>query len=226
MSTKITNRVIGMENPDKARKELEEILSQKEYQAYYDESQNIVQEWWSKFKRWFQDVLSDLFSDFEPSNGLADTLLVVMIGAIILLAIVVGFIVIRSIKRKRSLQRHQPFQSTNEMEWSVAEHLKKAERYENEGHYSLATRHQFLALLLHFHEENWLEAHVWKTNWDYVNELQQTDQQRAEAFNELARTFDEAFYGKRKIKHQEYTDYRKKVNQWLGQNEKHAIQEV
>lgn len=226
MITKITSRVIGMENPDKAREDLEKILSQREYQVYYEDQRNIVQIWWAQAKQWFRELLSELFSGLNPSSDFADTLLVIMIGIVVLLALSVGYLVVRSMIRKRSFQAHQPFQSADEMEWSMAEHLKAAEKQENMGNYSLATRHQFLAVLLYFHERKWLKAHVWKTNWDYFAELQQKDKHRAEAFYELARIFDEAFYGKRTIEHQEYLDYRKKVQTWLYDPGEKDIQEV
>jgi len=226
MTIKITNWVIGMQSPDKAREELEEILNQKEYQDYYEDQRNFIQIWWDKLKQWFGELLSDLFSGFNPSSDFADTVLVIIIGVAVLLACLVGFLIFRSVKRKRTFNTHQPLQSVDEMEWSVTEHLKEAKRQEREENYSLATRHQFLALLLYFHERKWLEAHVWKTNWDYVNELKREDKQKAEAFYELARIFDEAFYGKRKIKHEEYLSYQKKVQKWLEDPTSHSIQEV
>src|SRR5690625_491519 len=226
MTIKITNWVIGMQSPDKAREELEEILNQKEYQDYYEDQRNFIQIWWDKLKQWFSELLSDLFSGFNPSIDFADTVLVIIIGVAVLLACLVGFLIFRSVKRKRTFNTHQPLQSVDEMEWSVTEHLKEAKRQEREENYSLATRHQFLALLLYFHERKWLEAHVWKTNWDYVNELKREDKQKAEAFYELARIFDEAFYGKRMIKHEEYLSYEKKVQKWLEVPTSRSIQEV
>jgi len=214
-----------MENPDKAREDLQEILNQREYQVYYEDNRNFLQIWWDNIKAWFRDLLSEWLSGMEPSNAFADTLLVILIGAIILLTLFVLFLVIRSIQRRRALQEHQPFQSLNEMEWSVESHLKEVEKQQHAGNYSLATRHQFLAVLLYFHEQKWLKAHVWKTNWDYFAELKRYDKERAEAFYELARIFDEVFYGKRTIKQKEFEMYREKAMKGLRDSNEIGIQE-
>ncbi|PAV28453.1 hypothetical protein CIL05_16065 [Virgibacillus profundi] len=215
-----------MENPVKAKEDLQEILNQREYQIYYEDNRNFLEIWWDNIKAWFRDLLADWLSGFEPSNGFADTLLIILIGVVFLLAIFGIFLVLRSVKRKKALQEHQPFQSLNEMEWSVERHLKEAEKQEQAENYSLATRHQFLAVLLYFHERQWLQAHVWKTNWDYFAELQRKDKQRAEAFYELARMFDEAVYGKRKIEQKEYQNYREKALKWLGETDEKEIKEI
>ncbi|OZU89433.1 hypothetical protein CIL03_06905 [Virgibacillus indicus] len=214
-----------MENPAKAKEGLQDILNQREYQIYYEDNRNFLEVWWDNIKAWFRELLSEWLSGFEPSNGFADTLLVILIGVVILLALLGVFLGMRLVRRKRALQDHQPFQSMNEMEWSVERHLKEAEKQERTRDYSLATRHQFLAVLLYFHEQEWLQAHVWKTNWDYFAELQRKDKQRAEAFYELARIFDEAVYGKRPIAEKEYHNYQEKALKWLHETGEKGIQE-
>lgn len=214
-----------MESPAKAKEELNDILNQREYQIYYEDNRNFLEIWWDNIKMWFRDLLSEWLSGLEPSNGFADTLLVILIGAVIILILSGIFLILRSVRRKRALRDQQPFQSLNEMEWSVGRHLKEAEKHANDGNYSLAARHQFLAVLLYFHEREWLKAHVWKTNWDYFAELQQKDKKRAEAFYELARIFDEAVYGKREIEQTIYQNYREKAHRWLEETDENKIQE-
>jgi hypothetical protein len=204
-----------MENPERARERLEEILSQREYQIYYEDNRNFLQIIWDNVTEWFWELLNELFSGLEPSNAFADTLLVILIGVVILLAVVVAIFIIRSAVRKQALREQQPFQSVNELDWSVARHLKEAEKQANASQYSLAARHQFLALLLYFHDRGLLQAHVWKTNWDYFAELERKDKNRAAAFYELARTFDEAVYGERDIRQEEYENYRENVRKWM-----------
>ncbi len=214
-----------MGNPDKARERLDDILSQKEYQAYYEENRNFIQILWDRITEWFYELLAEWFSDLEPSNAFADTLLVILIGVVILLAVVVIFFVVRAVRRKRTAQAYQPFQSADELEWSVERHVKEAEKQADAGDYSLGIRHQFLALLLYFHDLDLLKAHIWKTNWDYFAELQKRDKQRAEAFYELARTFDEAVYGERQMTKEEYVHYRKNVSEWMQKTGEKEIRE-
>lgn len=215
-----------MENPDKAREGLKEILNQREYQIYYEENRNFLQILWDRITTWFQELLAEWLLGLDPSNAFADTLLVILIGAVILLAIVVLFFAVRSVRRKRATRDYQPFQSEDELEWSAAQHLREAEKLAGEGDYSLGIRHQFLALLLYFHDLELLKAHVWKTNWDYFAELQKKDKQRAEAFYELARTFDEAVYGERAMEKKEYENYRENVRRWMNEDAGKEIREV
>lgn len=222
----MNDQVIAMESPDKAREELEKILSQREYQIYYENQDNLIQSWWKEIQQWFNEIINTLFFGFEPSSGVGDTLLLTLIGIVVLLVLFAGFLIVRTIIRKRTFREQKPFQSVGEMEWSVLQHLKEAKKQEDEQNYSLATRHQFLALLLHFHERNWLTAHIWKTNWDYVNELQKENKERATAFYELAQTFDEVFYGDRMIEHQEYVNYQKQIEKWLNDSRADTISEL
>lgn len=217
--------MIKMESSKDVRKELEDILSQREYQVYYENEQNFIQTWWADVKEWFRDLLSELFSDLNPSNGFADTLLVIIIGVVVLLALLVIFLFVRSSVRKRSVKGRQPFQSTSELEWSVARHLEEANRQEQLENYALATRHQFLAVLLYFHKRDWLEARTWKTNWEYFSELERQDKEIARSFYDLARIFDEVFYGERQIDYPDYKKYRKKAAKWLVTPDTNGAQE-
>ncbi|WP_196493777.1 DUF4129 domain-containing protein [Ornithinibacillus caprae] len=214
-----------MENIDKAKSEIEEILNNREYQVYYEDQRSIFDIWWDKLSAWFGDLLSKLFADLNPSSGFADTLLILLIGVVILLIAVAIFLSIRLIRRKRVFQEHQPLLSKSEMEWSVNRHLKEAEKHEEMGDYSTATRHIFLALLLYFHEKEWLIAQVWKTNWEYFDELQKSNTNRASAFYRLAHLFDEVVYGERNLEEKEYIAYRQDALKWIHREDNGMVEE-
>lgn len=205
-----------MARSEQIREDLQNILNQKEYQEYYGSGKNIIQVWWENLKTWFRNFLSDLFEGFEPSSTLSDTILIIVFGVVILLVLFGVFLLLRSSRRKRSSSSQQVFSSTNELEWSVDKHLQTASEQATEEHYSFAIRHQFLALLLSFHEQGWLRADTWKTNWDYFDELRKKDKQRATSFYEVARTFDEVFYGEREMNQREYENYRDLISTWLN----------
>src|SRR5690625_1669308 len=112
-----------MDNPDKAREDLQEILNQREYQVYYEDNRNFLQIWWDNIKTWFRDLLSEWLSGMEPSNAFADTLLVILIGAVIILTLFVLFIVVRSVSIRRALQEYQQCHSLIWMDWSDESHL-------------------------------------------------------------------------------------------------------
>lgn len=217
----IKKLVINMLNDQQARVELKDILNQKEYQVYYDQPQNFLQIWWEKAKEWLAQQLEKLFPAFEPSSGTASILL---IGLILIAVIILGLLALRlarNYKRNRMLYNKNPLQSQNK-HWTYADHLSEAKRCENIEEYTMATRHMFLALLLYFHEKEWLAARIWKTNWDYYDELSKVDQNWAEQFFHLALLFDEAAYGNHQVAKEEYISFSQQAMQWLSKSEEPA----
>lgn len=197
-----------MENIDDAREKLQDILNQQEYQVYYEDNRSFIEIWWDNAKAWIMEQLAKIFSSFEPSNGMANGILIGIIVIVIALIALVLFLVLRKGKKRHALQDHQPLQSKNEMNWSFQQHISEAKKQEKEANYAVACRHTFLALLLYFHEQQLLKARIWKTNWDYFEELRKGNQDRADQFNHLALLFDEVVYGDRVMNRNEYIHYR------------------
>jgi hypothetical protein len=208
-----------MANMDRTREKLEDILSKKEYQVYHEDHRNVLEIWWDKAKSWIMDQLSKLFSNYEPSNGLADVIMVGVIVIVVLLVVLGVWLAIRSNRRKRHFRDRQPLTSRNEISWSFHKHLSAADEAEMQQHYGMATRHMFLAVLLYFHEIGWLEARSWKTNWEYYAELNKINKQSAEQFYNLALLFDEVVYGERVMQKDEYNKYREATMVWLNEFE-------
>ncbi|HEX7066298.1 MAG TPA: DUF4129 domain-containing protein [Bacillales bacterium] len=204
-----------MTKGEEAKHELQKILSQQEYRVYYGEHRGFLQIWWEHAKHWIADLLSRWFSSFEPSSGLANVILIVIIAGILALIVFVLFLSIRTIKRKRTFRDPHPLRSMSQEQWTSAHHLSEAQRQEKERNYTYAVRHMFLALLLSFHEKKWLEAKNWKTNWEYYDELEKVNKSSADAFYQLALIFDEVFYGEREMQQDEYTSYRDEAMNWL-----------
>lgn len=76
-----------------------------------------------------------------------------------------------------------------------------------------------MALLLFFHDKEWLEAKLWKTNWEYYDELRKVKQAWADEFYDLALVFDEVAYGEYEIDQVEYNQFREKTFAWLEHSE-------
>lgn len=202
-----------------ARDRIEEILNGKEYRIYYDESRNLFQEWWNQVKEWLADFLENLFPAIESGRGAAEVVLILIIlGALFLLGIAV-FLLVRNKRRNANLSKHKPLHSAQALSWTYQRHLEEALKHEENRHYSSATRHLFLALLLFFHEKEWLEAKLWKTNWEYYDELSKVKQSWADEFNDLALVFDEVAYGEYEIGRGEYNQFREKIFVWLDHSE-------
>ncbi|MGD6775129.1 DUF4129 domain-containing protein [Sutcliffiella horikoshii] len=199
-----------------AREQLEEILDQQEYQVYYADTRNTLQIWWDEFKAWLADLLSRLFPSMENTSGTAGN---IMILVIILVIVILGAFVITYLAKNNPFGRNKknkPFQSGVELEWSFQQHVNEAEKFEEVGDFSLATRHLFLGLLLNFHERQWLEAKIWKTNWEYYDELRREQKELAEFFFDFALLFDRATYGKQKIEKDDYLSFRDIALKWIN----------
>ncbi|MGM0852321.1 MAG: DUF4129 domain-containing protein [Bacillota bacterium] len=204
-----------MLNENRARDQIEEILDGEEYKAYRDESQGLLASWWGKAKEWLAEQVEKLFPSLEPTGGAASGILMTLIVIVVAILLIVAFFAIRNGVRKRKFRSNKPLQSMNEMEWSYDRHLEEAYKQEGIEDYSKATRHMFLALLLYFHERDYLEAKVWKTNWEYYDELRKVNRDWAERFYRLALLFDEVAYGEREVEEEEYLPYKLEALSWL-----------
>lgn len=200
---------------NKARNDIEIILDEKEYRIYDDSPRSIFEIWWEKAKEWIANLLEKLFPSIESTKGAAEPILIAIIVIVIILLVLAAFFIVRNSRRNRKFRDQIPLHSTKEMNWSFHMHLSEAMKHENSEDYSLATRHMFLALLLYFHEKQWLEARIWKTNWEYYDELRKVNQKWAEQFYHLALLFDEVTYGERIVKNEEYSEFRTEAMQWL-----------
>jgi hypothetical protein len=207
-----------MLNGNNAKDELQDILNGEEYQVYYNDSSSIIAFWWEKAKEWIMEQLAKLFPNIESASGAAAPILIAIIVAVIALLGWGIFLIVRHRKRNRLLRVQKPLQSVKEMNWSYQQHLSEARKQEDLAQYTLATRHMFLALLLYFHEKEWLEARIWKTNWEYYDELRKVNQEWADQFYHLTLLFDEAAYGERKVEMEEYTHFRNAAMKWLGKD--------
>ncbi|KMJ59480.1 hypothetical protein AB685_00950 [Bacillus sp. LL01] len=198
-----------------ARGKLEEILKQDEYRIYYADNRNSLQMWWDEVKAWLADLLSRLFPSMENTSGTAGNILILILGLVIIFMVVVLSMYISRYRKNRAIKAKQPFQSSNEMEWSYFQHVAEAKKYEDLEDYSLATRHLFLGILLFFHEKEWLEAKIWKTNWEYFEELKRGHKNQADLFFNFALLFDRATYGKQQVLKEEYQRYRDVAMKWI-----------
>ncbi|MBS4217572.1 DUF4129 domain-containing protein [Bacillus sp. FJAT-49711] len=206
-----------MENVNKAKEEIRDILNGKEYQMYRNESKSILTIWWERAKEWVANQLEKLFPSLESaSHTAAGPILIAIIVAVVAMVVVLAAFLVRGELRKHKYKDNKPFQSLKEMDWTLHTHLEEAMRLEAQGDFTTSTRHLFLALLLYCHEKEWLKARLWKTNWEYYDELRKVNKEWAERFYHLALLFDEATYGEKMVEKDEYVHYKSQVMEWLG----------
>ncbi|WP_078380488.1 hypothetical protein [Sutcliffiella halmapala] len=214
-----------MLNEEKAREELENILQQKEYQDYYVDTRNTFEILWDKLLSWLAELLTKFFPSLEATSGTAGNILFVVICLVIVTLVIIFIMIMSKHRRDRSIRNQQPFQSENELEWTYYQHLTESKKQETLGDYTLSTRHLFLALLLYFHEKTWLEARIWKTNWEYYEELRKVHKESAVTFFNFALLFDRATYGKQQIQKEEYIPYRNEALKWFGKEQNDVLDE-
>ncbi|WP_240794280.1 DUF4129 domain-containing protein [Bacillus sp. BHET2] len=203
----------------RAKDQIKDILEGEEYKAYQDESQGLLAGWWQRAQEWLAEQLQKINPSFGPTDAAASGILITLIVIVLAVLLVIVFFMVRTRVRIRKFRSNKPLQSLNEMEWSYSSHLEEAYKQEALHDYSKATRHMFLALLLYFHEREYLEARVWKTNWEYYDELQRVNQGWADRFYKLALLFDEVAYGERDVNESEYLQYKHQAEEWLGNGE-------
>jgi Domain of unknown function (DUF4129) len=201
---------------EQARDKIEEILSRDEYRVYLEDNRSLIQKWWDSVKEWITNLFADLFSSINPANGFATGLVVLMLVVVILLILVAGFFAVRNWRRKITYRNQAPLYQKHERDWGFGEHFEEAIRQEAARDYQLATRHLFLALLLYFHEKGYIEARIWKTNWEYGQELGKTDRKLAESFLQLARIFDKVVYGEQTVEKESFLTYKEAISNWLN----------
>ena len=124
---------------------------------------------------------------------------------------------IRNSRRRKRFKEKKILQSVEEINWSFERHLTEARKLEELGDFTKSTRHLFLAILLYFHEKKWLEARIWKTNWEYYEELRKVNKQWAGNFYHLAILFDGVTYGGYEVQQEEYEKFQKEVMVWLNE---------
>ncbi|MFZ7945848.1 DUF4129 domain-containing protein [Neobacillus sp. 19] len=206
-----------MVDVNKARDDLEEIVNSQEYRVYYNDSKGLIQTWWERAKEWLAEQLEKLFPVIKSADSASGPILIAIIVIVVILIALAAYFLTRNFRRNTILRKQKPLQSLIEINWTFGRHLEEARKYESSSDYTLATRHLFLALLLYLHDKGWLEARIWKTNWDYYDELRKVDQQNADQFYRLAYFFDEVTYGERSVSKQEYIQFQQEATQWMGE---------
>ncbi|WP_370295635.1 DUF4129 domain-containing protein [Rossellomorea marisflavi] len=194
-------------NEGNARDQLEDILNDPEYLAYQQEA-GFFARLWEKAIDAIMKALEALFPSVEPTARASSIILIAIIAILIIALVVIATVLVSKRIKRRKLSERKPLQSMNELEWSYKRHLKEADACSEKGDHRQATRHMFLALLLYFHEKEWLKAMVWKTNWDYYDELRKVNQEWAERFYRLAVVFDEVAYGEHDVDAEEFALFR------------------
>lgn len=208
-----------MSKAQQAKEKLDQILEQDEYQVYYEEQENLFQYLLTQIGEWLLRMFQKLFPQIQITDQAVDVTMYIL-GAVGIMVLVLLIVLIKRnlTSNRTSRSKAYPVQHKDELAWSSDKHLLEASSYKQKGDYQQAIRHVFLAMLLYFDQQKWIEARVWKTNWDYYEELKKVNLVWATQFYELAQRFDEVTYGEREVDEQEYESYRQQALEWLNFN--------
>ena len=143
----------------------------------------------------------------------------VMIGALVLVAAVLLFILIRSFKRKKTEQTELDESgglTQQPLDHDTMSALSKppetwaglADELAAKGEYREAIRHLYLALLSRLHRDGVIDYDPTLSNWEYLFAFKGALSLKA-GFKELTRRFDFAWYGNLGVDSLAYAMFRK-----------------
>ncbi|GAA4060449.1 DUF4129 domain-containing protein [Amphibacillus indicireducens] len=189
------------------RSTLDQILSEHEYQAYYQDNRNILQRIWDFVKEWVLDLIYQWFNGLTPSSATGDLIVAILF---IVMAIVVASLAIYLLKnwqRRQRLKRDQPLKGLTINAQSLQDYQRSLEEAEANNNYQAAVRFRFLILLFELDQKQWLNKERWKTNWDYYQEIKRLKKDQAESFYQLAVYFEAVTYGNKQVERDDYLQY-------------------
>jgi hypothetical protein len=192
---------MGTDNLQRDREHLEDILNRDEFLSYMQEAgSNPILEWLGKI--WNQ--IWDLFPEtmIQPQSSTTVAYLIVILILIALGGVI--FWLVRNMILLRLGRKYTIFKDEDELGKTALTLLREAEEYARQENYLEAIRHQFLVLLVVMNEREWIQAEKWKTNYEYRQELSVWHPEAVGLFSQVAKLFEEAYYGRGTVGVREY----------------------
>jgi hypothetical protein len=202
------------------RTELENILEQEEYQAYYkNESSNLLQKWFIELFDW----LKRFFPELDVSGE--DARIIAYIASGIIALILIAFIVwlIRKIIMRQSL-RESPLLDEDDLNQTEGSYWRLARQAEENKQWKEGVRFAYYALLLYLDHREWIKAERWKTNREYVDELDQNQPDHLKSFRSLAVQYERFWYGKYSCGENQCASFLSEVKSIIGEGKAHEVE--
>ena len=198
-----------MAETDEIRRQLEEIVSKREYTQYHSEKNNWLYQVYEKIL----EQLAEWFPSFEVTSTRFDFTSVVVVLTVVCLLVVAAVLLIIRYRNKKRMSRVQAIGSMMDENWSYQQYEQEAHRLSAAGDYTGAVRHLFLAMLLYFETRGIITIRQAKTNWEYYDELTAVNEELAKTFYRCALMFDKATYGHHFVSDAEYSPFKEDVMQ-------------
>ncbi|MCL6459257.1 MAG: DUF4129 domain-containing protein [Gorillibacterium sp.] len=194
-----------MANIQEDKEKLRQILQQSEYSNQLpnkSNSINPIKAWLEKLWQW----LLDLFPDASISPGAPKLLALI---TLLLVVAVLAFVIVRLVSgiamgNRMSGHARGVFHDATELGLSYRQLLLEARSSAESGDYREAVRRMFLAALLLLNEQEWVSAEKWKTNHEYLEELQEHNPTVVPTFVKAAQLFERVYYGSEHAEELEY----------------------
>jgi hypothetical protein len=175
------------------RKQLEDILSGSEYEAYRNQGRGFsVWDWLlDKLGRFLGWILPDL----KPGEGTLNITALLLVLALAGLLAWIGALLARRYTGGGRL-RSRDWMAPGEESRSWTFYWALAERHGEQGAWRDGIRAVFLALLFYLEERELIRVEPWKTNREYAEELAESNLAAASGFSQAAVAFERSWYGR------------------------------
>jgi hypothetical protein len=183
---------------------LQEILARNEYHLSHDDGFSLRNLIMQGVRFLFKQIAKFIPEKFLPTNiGAINLISYLVIAAGLFL---LGFL-IYWLSKQWIVQRHlaKGLQlSEQELKLSYHTYLHNAGNEAGAANWKEGARYLFLALLFYCEHKGWIRIEKWKTNGEYMAELQRKQPAILRDFAEGALLFDKVWYGKKVIDAEEY----------------------
>ncbi|WP_187274201.1 DUF4129 domain-containing protein [Paenibacillus sp. N3.4] len=196
------------------KEQLQQILKQDEYTAYYAKEHG---SFWAWLKPFFNKIRS-WFPHFQVSDTVTDWL---SIGVVVVLIGISAFAIYWFLKqiiwrRRVQLETYLPkgeLSRSYDYYWQKAAELREVQDW-REG-----VRSVFLSLLFFLEAKHTIRVEKWKTNWEYAEELSGTASSLIPLFHDSSLLFERIWYGKEEVTEEQFAIMYDQVAGVIGRKE-------
>jgi hypothetical protein len=194
---------------DKAK--LREILANNEYKPNQEGGFNLLDEIGKGLKYLFNQIAKLFPEKFLPNSSAAIHIIsyLVIAGGLCLLGYLIYWLIRQLTVQRRFTKGLQL--SAQELMLSYHDYMQNARQAAEAANWKDGARYLFLALLFYCDKNAWIRIEKWKTNGEYLIELQAAQPAIVQEFVSGALLFDKIWYGKTSIDAAEFQAVYRKI---------------
>jgi Domain of unknown function (DUF4129) len=204
--------MIDVNQLSRDKERLAEILSADEYAVRSGEGKR----WLDELLQHIVETIARLLQRADVPPGAASALS----GVIIAAAVIGLFALIYWLARRmvRAEKQKAALLSLGEHTRTHADCLREAKELGQRGEWREGMRLLFLSLLVYLQERSWIRVEMWKTNWEYLDELRDRQPDLEPLFRRHAHAFEQAWYGRKSVDEAVFWQHVSELErQWSGE---------